>query len=122
MWWVLVTIGEAYFGLGEYDEALAWLQKANALADVPDWERESTARQLASLLRLRTVRRPEFETERPIAEGVLKDFLGDEVAAASVLTGKIGPGALWWRVSRISLSHRRSSPFWPNSISCAISK
>ena len=89
-WWVLVTTGEAFFGLGEYAGALAWLRKANAIAEVPDWERESTARQLAALLRLRTVRRKGFETERSAAEKVLREFLGDEAAAASVLTGKIG--------------------------------
>ncbi len=89
-WWVQVTIGEAYFGLGDYSNALRWLQLANTLVNVPDWERESTARQLACLLRLRTERGEQFKAERAAAEGVLREFLGSDAAFDSVLTGKIG--------------------------------
>jgi predicted acylesterase/phospholipase RssA len=89
-WWFLVTLGEAWFGLGEYESALAMLLSANQLENVPDWERESTARQLACLLRLRTERGKQFKDERPEAERVLREFLGNDAAVASVLTGKIG--------------------------------
>jgi hypothetical protein len=51
-WWFLVTVGEAYFGLPDYPQATEWFRRAAALPDVPDWERESTARQLARLARL----------------------------------------------------------------------
>jgi predicted acylesterase/phospholipase RssA len=56
-WWFYATIAEAYFGLGEYDKAIEWLNrgKADAAArqtTVPAWEYESTARQLAALARL----------------------------------------------------------------------
>ncbi|MCI0339324.1 MAG: hypothetical protein L0226_17260, partial [Acidobacteria bacterium] len=52
-WWFLATIAEAYFGLGRYDEAWKWLNDAAKLEDVPEWERESTIRQLAQLARLK---------------------------------------------------------------------
>src|SRR5258706_576536 len=40
-WWFLVTIGEAFFGLEEFDRAGEWLMRAAALPNVPDWEREA---------------------------------------------------------------------------------
>src|SRR6185369_11248492 len=87
-WWYLVTVGEAFFGLGEFKQALVWFKKAAALPNVPGWERESTARQLACLLSLRRQRGEEDATGEE-GEKVLRDFLGDD-AANSVLIGKIG--------------------------------
>jgi predicted acylesterase/phospholipase RssA len=82
-WWFLVTLGEAYFGLSDYPQAEEWLQKAAGLANVPDWERESTARQLATLLRL--------QQNPPDGEAALKRFLGGSYAAVtSVMRGKLG--------------------------------
>ena len=47
-YWVTATLGEAYFGLGDYANAVEWLKQARALQ--PDgWEREITARQLARI-------------------------------------------------------------------------
>ncbi len=91
-WWFLATVGEAYFGLGNYEEAGKWLMRAAALSDVPDWERESTARQLATLLRLqqRAVERNGGRLD-PGAEKVLREFLGNSYAAmTSVIQGKVG--------------------------------
>jgi predicted acylesterase/phospholipase RssA len=56
LYWVYVTLGEAYLGLGLAEEGnfksgSAYLQKAAAL-DRYDWMVESTARQLTSLARL----------------------------------------------------------------------
>ena len=51
-YWFLVMIAEAYYGLGRYQEALPWLEKAAALPDIPPWEFETTARQLTSIIRL----------------------------------------------------------------------
>jgi predicted acylesterase/phospholipase RssA len=51
-WWFLATIAEAFFGLKRYDEAQNWLKEAGRLEGVPEWERESTIRQLAQLARL----------------------------------------------------------------------
>ncbi len=91
-WWFLATVGEAYFGIGNYEEAGKWLMRAAALSDVSDWERESTARQLATLLRLqqRAVERNGGRLH-PGAEKVLREFLGNSYAAmTSVIQGKVG--------------------------------
>lgn len=93
-WWFLLTLAEAYFGLSEYNDAKKWLKMANVLEDVPEWERESSARQLASLLRLQTgcfIAEGESEQKNiSEAKAVLLDFLGNDASVESVLTGKIG--------------------------------
>jgi hypothetical protein len=50
-WWYLVTVAEALLGLHRYAEASRWLSDAQA-ADVDDWEKQTTATQLAELHRL----------------------------------------------------------------------
>src|SRR5215831_15435806 len=91
-WWFLVTLGDAYFGLGDYDKAEGWLMRAAKLEDVPDWERESTARQLATLWRLQrdaAERRGEEISQR--GEEVLSRFLGDSrTALDSCVHGRVG--------------------------------
>src|SRR6267142_2390044 len=91
-WWFLVTMGEAHFGLGEYDQAGTWLGQAAKLPSVPDWEWETTARQLATLLpaedRSRLAR---GEASSSKAENVLRQFLGGNfTAVTSVVAGKMG--------------------------------
>lgn len=53
-WFFYSTVGEAFFGLGRFDEAHEWLVTKPEARHVrpPDWEFETTARQLASLVRL----------------------------------------------------------------------
>jgi predicted acylesterase/phospholipase RssA len=93
-YWFLVTIAEAYYGLGRYREALPWLEKAAALPDLPPWEFESTARQLISIVRLRD----DIDEGLPKAEDtdawkVLQNFLGDNVQGVrSAFVGKVGLG------------------------------
>jgi predicted acylesterase/phospholipase RssA len=91
-WFFYVTVGEAYFGLDDYDNAQSWLRKAAELPKVADWEKETTARQMAALLRIKQNREQRGGppvTER--ARTVLLDFLGDDAAAlGSVERGKIG--------------------------------
>jgi predicted acylesterase/phospholipase RssA len=85
-WWFLVTIAEAFFGLGTYKQAIAWLKRADELPDVADWEKESTVRQLAALARI-------HETEGIAREPweVLQSGLGlTELAARMVVVGKVG--------------------------------
>jgi hypothetical protein len=59
-WWFYSTVAEALFGLGgrgneeHYDTALAYLERGRIETDPPEWEFESTVRQLASLARLQT--------------------------------------------------------------------
>lgn len=108
-WWFFVTIAEAYFGLGEYEEALKWLKDAAELEKVPEWERESTIRQLAQLARLKDggLGKPgkerESEAWKTLREAI-KEIYGKsceneaaamrmaDAASESVFTGKIGLG------------------------------
>jgi predicted acylesterase/phospholipase RssA len=91
-YWFFVTIAEAYFGLQKYNEARKWLRKAAALADLPPWELETTARQLAALFRLQSGELlTEEEFEKTPAWAVLKEFLGDKSAGVrTVFLGKVG--------------------------------
>lgn len=91
-WWFLVTVAEACFGLRSYLEALGWLERAKALPDVPDWEYHSTAQQLAALARLQDGECPaNDDLERAPAWGVLRRFLGNDLAAVrSSAIGKVG--------------------------------
>lgn len=116
-WWYYATVGEAFFGLGRFEEALRWLTrepseaglrsgfriKSSAGLDVPEWEYESTARQLARLARLdyEAERRragivgqmTEEEFEATPAAAALRELLrGDERAVRSTFRGKFGLG------------------------------
>src|SRR5262249_41753761 len=85
-WWFLVNIAEAHLGLGTASAARPWLKRGNGLKDVPDWERESTARQLAGLL---VLQRNAGQDVKEMRE-VLREFLGNDNALESVERGKIG--------------------------------
>jgi predicted acylesterase/phospholipase RssA len=95
-WWFYATIGEAYFGLGSYDQAIEWLvdKPAAASLEVPEWEYESTARQLARLARLHgdpAITEEEFE--QTAAGKALAKFLRDDAKAVrSTFRGKFGLG------------------------------
>jgi len=91
-WWYLVTLGEACFGIEDYDAAEEWLVKAAALTDVPDWERETTARQIAGLWRIQQrARQLRGESTSERGADVLARFLGDaREACESVVRGKVG--------------------------------
>jgi predicted acylesterase/phospholipase RssA len=91
-WWFLVTVAEAYFGLGDYDKALPWLKDAAALKDTPDWERESTARQMAATARLQ---QRAAKAAVPLSESkawsALKVLLSQDAdAVLSAFMGKVG--------------------------------
>ncbi|HKE05169.1 MAG TPA: tetratricopeptide repeat-containing protein [Blastocatellia bacterium] len=98
-WWFIATIAEAYFGLENYDQARIWLKKAAKLKEAPEWERESTIRQLAQLSRLldrqanATVHGRRTRAWDTLFEA-LKEMYGDshvaEAACASAFTGRIG--------------------------------
>ena len=93
-YWFLVTVAEAYYGLGRYEEARPWLQKAAALPDLPPWEFESTARHLISIVRLRDDTDGELpKAEDTVAWKVLQEFLGNNVQGVrSAFVGKVGLG------------------------------
>jgi len=91
-WWFQVTIAEAYFGLERYDEALPSLQAAAALPDIPEWEYETTARQLAALARI-LMRRSggDLQMIESPAWKVLAQFLGDRAPGVwTAFLGKVG--------------------------------
>ncbi|HKN83935.1 MAG TPA: tetratricopeptide repeat-containing protein [Pyrinomonadaceae bacterium] len=88
-WWFYSTVAEAYFGLGEYDEAIRWLERGRDDAEeqgtsIAPWEHESTARQLATLARLGG---DSAQTEKALA-ALSKFFQLREVQSAYV--GKVG--------------------------------
>lgn len=114
-WWYYATVGEVLFGLGRYEDAARWLTeepekaglrvgfdiKSSAGLDVPEWEYESTARQLARLARLQygasggdePGRISEEEFEKTEAAAALKKLLrGDDRAVRSSFRGKFGLG------------------------------
>lgn len=90
-WWFYATIGEAFFGLERYAEALTWLleKPAEAGLQVPEWEYESTARRLTQMVVLKHAPGPTvLQTEAGIA---LCTFLqGDASAVRSAFRGKFG--------------------------------
>jgi predicted acylesterase/phospholipase RssA len=88
-WWFYATLGEAYFGVGDYDKAKEWLiEKGSRVPDVADWEFESTARQLAMLARLQAKPGEDISEK---AKQVLR-LNHNEQALESTLQGKIGLG------------------------------
>jgi predicted acylesterase/phospholipase RssA len=105
-WWFLATIAEAYLGLKDYKEARKWLKNAAQLENVPEWECESTIRQLAQLARLLDGKASDSGEERESeAWRTLRDSLKEiygkerddeaanytaEAACASAFTGSVG--------------------------------
>ncbi len=93
-WWFYATIGEAYFGLDDYLNAEEWLvtkPKAAGLL-VPEWEYESTARQLTKLALLKedpNISEEEFE-KKPVGEALKKLLNGDDKKVRSAFRGKFG--------------------------------
>jgi predicted acylesterase/phospholipase RssA len=110
-WWFYATVGEAYFGLGavepkHYGNAIDWLVTRPAAAglerrvgatstgalDVPEWEYESTARQLARLALLQgSPDASEADFEASQAGRALTVILQDDhEAVRSAFRGKFG--------------------------------
>ena len=92
-WWVIVTLAEAYFGLNDLEQARLWLNVAQKIENIPHWEFETTAKQLADLAKLLefdgTKSADDFVESK---EGqVLLAFLGDSVAGLkTAYVGKVG--------------------------------
>ena len=98
-WWFYSTVAEAYFGTGEYDKAIEWLERGRDDAaargtTVPAWEYETTARQLASLARLQdsaaaTAAEVPGKAETQQALTALQRFFGKH-EVQSAYNGKVG--------------------------------
>jgi predicted acylesterase/phospholipase RssA len=116
-WWFNATIAEALLGLGRFDEALATLRTFNEAVGLalgalptgkpPAWEFESTLTQMASLAQTQAQLQaylaaasgwqapPDVNpsTYRADAEGMLRQYLGNHVAALDrAFKGKLGLG------------------------------
>jgi predicted acylesterase/phospholipase RssA len=110
-WWFYATIGEAYFGLGvyepkHYENAIDWLVErpkqaglerrvgatSTGALDIPEWEYESTARQLARLALLQgapDLSESDFEAS-PAGQALARFLQGDHEAVRSAFRGKFG--------------------------------
>jgi predicted acylesterase/phospholipase RssA len=99
-WFFYSTVGEAHLGLGAFESALEWLVRRPQEMAVrpPDWEFESTARQLANLVRVQNS--PAADFSKGEAWRAFEQFLRDspmgetsDVSAAAVrrsFEGKAG--------------------------------
>ncbi len=91
--WLLVTLAEAYFGLGDYDQAGQWLAKSKAL-EPAEWERQTTVRQLVAIARLQGQESPPETSDPagwPAPWQALRRLLGDDAGPAlSCYRGKVG--------------------------------
>ena len=82
--WFLVTLGEVYLGLGDFQEAERWMGEARTQPHAP-WQLETTARQAAKLASL-----IESADQIPAGNQVIKALTGDDYSTASFLIGKVG--------------------------------
>ena len=111
-WWFLVTLAEAYFGLQQYDAATVWLRRAHQLPSVPDWEVESTVRQLAALARLQEEAAAPAPASKPALQPwtVFKDALDVSTVARAWRCSARSVCALRRRLPRGLVSHRGARP------------
>ncbi|HEX6291488.1 MAG TPA: tetratricopeptide repeat-containing protein [Herpetosiphonaceae bacterium] len=92
-WELYSTLAEALFGIGHYDDAVAWLERGRAaVPHTPEWQYQATVHQLATIAILQAdpaLSDQGFEDSAPWR--ALKQFLGDDAAAVrSAFIGKIG--------------------------------
>ncbi|MFI7543449.1 patatin-like phospholipase family protein [Actinoplanes sp. NPDC049599] len=87
VWWLVATVAEAAFGTGDYTTAGRLLAGAERLPTLPDWQLESTARQLMALAQLRPGAdgRPD-----PAALRIVADLVGRQPDQLTTLTGRVG--------------------------------
>jgi predicted acylesterase/phospholipase RssA/MinD-like ATPase involved in chromosome partitioning or flagellar assembly len=90
-WWYYATLGEAHFGIGDYDTAVRWLRTGQDLAGpVYEWELETCARQLAAIARFQNGKNDEksFDNTEPFK--ALERAFGTYSVPCSAFMGKIG--------------------------------
>lgn len=91
-YWPIVTLAEAYFGIGKNTEAKKWLAKAKNIPEIAEWERVSTAKQLVHLAKLLAEEDISDEKlKKTKAWKVLNEFLDGKAAGIqSMYRGKVG--------------------------------
>ncbi len=90
-WWVMATLAEAYFGIGEYDRAREWVERALEVSGVQEWQRETTATQLAALAMLRNEAEGLAGEWSAGVSAVLDALVGDHRACfEAARVGKVG--------------------------------
>jgi predicted acylesterase/phospholipase RssA len=103
-WWLLVTLGEAYLGVGNYDHAVQRMKQAAALKaklevdedelkHIAPWQLETVARQIVRVAQIQAHREgiPGKDVDKTSSWRVVEALLGqDSKAAQSFLFGKIG--------------------------------
>jgi predicted acylesterase/phospholipase RssA len=90
-WWKLVTVAEAFIGLGAFKKAAPILKMAAELPDVPPWQKESTTRQVAALTRLRQQLPAPGQGAIKEAWDALACLVGGNTSAVeSAFSGRIG--------------------------------
>jgi predicted acylesterase/phospholipase RssA len=73
-WWYYATIAEAYFGLGQYDDAVKQIKAGQAkVGTIYEWELETCARQLAALARMQSKKKDEKKQDKEKKESAEKD-------------------------------------------------
>ena len=107
-WFFYGTVGEAHFGLGNYDEAIEWLvtKPEEAGAEPSGWEFETTARQLRQ--RVRAGDSLVEVSGVPDQEQVGRPRRREQSRRAPRLRGKDRPRAFGRGLPRIALPHRRA--------------
>jgi len=92
IYWPVATLAEAYFGLGDYQEAGNWLDKIKKSAGIAEWQIVSTAKQLVQLTQYQA--KPglsDQDLEKTEAWKTLLNFIGRKAyALRSMFRGKIG--------------------------------
>ncbi len=91
-WWFYATLAEACYGLGRYQEAIDWIERGRGAGNVPAWEFESTATQLASLARIRSaIDMAAGNFAETDAGRVLRSLLGENIEGVlTAYLGKVG--------------------------------
>lgn len=91
-YWAIATLAEASLGLKRYQAAKRWLALVRGIKGIPEWEYESTARQLVRLVQIQPGFNYDWQTlDKSEAWQALIDFLGQrEEALRTLFQGKLG--------------------------------
>lgn len=91
-YWLLVTMAEAYLGMGDIAQASVLLKQAAELDDIPDWWKKSTVEQLIHLIQVQSPDQDATPLSESASWSAVKYLLGDASvkAAETLFSGKVG--------------------------------